>query len=221
MTEVTTYTGDDVAPTVEGELPTTKPAVIMPTQGEEVKNIVKYIEQLPTVPVKKIQTVTSVKKTETIFGTQVITIEGVTDNNNQIVTTVNYNSESGEIVMTEFEQVAHPNKPAETITEFNVDVTTGTKVTTTNNPTVLASSEIMKTITKQVQITETGYESGVLTASTTTEYPDKVKVVSLFKESTEGKTIQVVSIFDKKTSKVTIVESESVPATRTIPTVER
>jgi len=47
------------------------------------------------VPVKKIQTITSVKKTETIFGTEIITIEGVTDQNNQIVTTVNYNPETG------------------------------------------------------------------------------------------------------------------------------
>lgn len=117
--------------------------------------------------------------------------------------------------------VAHPNKPAETITEFSVDVTSGTKVTTTNNPTVLASSEIMKTITEKVQTSQTGYESSTMTSSTTTEYPDKVKVVSLFKEPTGQKAIQVVCIFDKKTSEVTIVESEAVPVTRIVPTAER
>jgi len=43
VTEVATYTGDDVTPTVEEEVATIKPAVIMPTEGVEVDNIVKYV----------------------------------------------------------------------------------------------------------------------------------------------------------------------------------
>lgn len=52
----------------------------------------------------------------------------------------------------------------------------------TNNPTILASSEIMTSITKKVKKDEKTFENSVLTASVTTEYPEKVKVVSLYKD---------------------------------------
>ena len=68
------------------------------------------------------------------------------------------------------------------VTEFNVDVITGAKETVTNNPTVLASSEIMQSITKKVHQIDTKFENTILVSSTTTEYPDKVKVVSIFKD---------------------------------------
>lgn len=72
----------------------------------------------------------------------------------------------------------------------------------TNNPTVLASSEMMKTITEQVKIVDVKLTDTVMTASTTTEYPEKVKVVSIFTNETTKQSVQVVSIFDKETSKV-------------------
>ena len=101
MTEVSTYSGADVAPLIEGGLVVTKPVILMPTASSEVTNIVKYVENLPEVSVKKIQTVTS-QETETVFGNGIITVEGVTGQNNQIVFTVNYNTDTGDIVLNNF-----------------------------------------------------------------------------------------------------------------------
>ena len=98
---------------------------------------------------------------------------------------------------------------------------TGTKETVTNNPTVLASSEIMQSITKKVHQIDTKYESTVLVSSTTTEYPDKVKVVSIFKDEPQNEAIEVVSIFDKKTSEVTVVETQKVEVTQSVSKVNK
>lgn len=48
--------------------------------------------------------------------------------------------------------MSQPTVVKDVVTEFKVDVTTGAKQTVTNNPTVLASSEMMKTITAKVKI---------------------------------------------------------------------
>lgn len=58
-------------------------------------------------------------------------------------------------------------------------------------------------------------------SSTTTEYPDKIKVVSLFRDETKKETTQVVSIVDKKTSKVEIVETQKVSSTKTVASTKR
>ena len=63
----------------------------------------------------------------------------------------------------------------------------------------------MKEITKKVTTIDSTFETTELISSTTTEYPDKVKVISLFKDDTTKQVQQVVSIFDKKTSKVEII----------------
>ena len=48
------------------------------------------------------------------------------------------------IVVNTFDIVEKKVVKKEIVTEFNVDTVTGSKVTVTTNPTVLASSEIMK-----------------------------------------------------------------------------
>jgi hypothetical protein len=52
-----------------------------------------------------------------------------------------------------------------------------------------------------------------LTASTTTEYPGTVKVVSIFTDETTKELVQVVSIFNKETSAVEIIEIDQNVAT--------
>ena len=79
----------------------------------------------------------------------------------------------------------------------------------------------MQEITKKVTTVDHSFETKEITSSTTTEYPDKVKVVSLYKDEGTKEVTQVVSIFDKKTSQVEIVETEKVSSTQTIPTVDR
>ena len=79
----------------------------------------------------------------------------------------------------------------------------------------------MQTITEEVHKIDVKYESSVITSSTTTEYPDKVKVISLYKDETSNQVTQVVSIFDKKTSKVEIIQTERVSSTQTVATVDR
>lgn len=98
--------------------------------------------------------------------------------------------------------MAQPVAVKNVVTEFKVDTNTGVKQTVTNSPTVLASSEMMKTITEQVKIVDKKLVETVLTASITTEYPEKVKVVSIFSNEITKESVQVVSIFDKQTSQV-------------------
>ena len=62
-----------------------------------------------------------------------------------------WSPETEEIQITEYEVVQQVVSETEVITEFKVDVITGTKVTVTNNPTVIASSQIMQTISEEVK----------------------------------------------------------------------
>ncbi len=75
---------------------------------------------------------------------------------------------TGDIGINTFDVVSQPVMPKNVVTEFKVDTVTGTKLTVTNNPTVLASSEMMKTITEKVKATDVTLEKAVLTSSTTT-----------------------------------------------------
>lgn len=72
-----------------------------------------------------------------------------------------------------------------------------------------------------MKVVETTYQNIVMTASTTTEYPETVKVISLFKDEASNKAIQVVSIFNKKTSEVKIIETESVLTTKNTASTEK
>lgn len=47
----------------------------------------------------------------------------------------------------------------------------------------------------------------MLTGSATTEYSDKVKVVSLFTDKSTQETVQVISVFNKETSEVQVIET--------------
>ena len=222
-TEVATYTQDDVKPVVDGQtgvvpLPNVE---VLPIDDAEVVQVVEYIESSNEIAVNKIKTVISAEKSVTVFGTEVIKVQGLTDQNVKFETVVTLNPDTEEIEIDNFEFIDQPNIPEEIKTEFNIDVITGTKVTFTNNPTVLASSEIMQEITKKVQTTDTTYQTTVMTSSATTEYPEKVKVVSLFKDETTNQAIEVISLFDKKTSEVTIVETKKVQVTQVVPTIKR
>lgn len=75
---------------------------------------------------------------------------------------------TGDIGINTFDVVSQPVMPKNVVTEFKVDTVTGTKLTVTNNPTVLASSEMMKTITEKVKAADVTLEKAVLTSSTTT-----------------------------------------------------
>ena len=220
--EISTYTKDDVetVEVVEPEV-TIMPVVEEVPQKEEVTEIVKYLEQSKEISVRKIKSVTKVDKKTTVFGSEIVTIQGVSDQGEIIKTEVVFNPVTKDIVVNTFDIVEKKVVKKEIVTEFNVDMITGTKVTVTTNPTVLASSEIMKEITKEVIKTKETLEQTVLTSSTTTEYPDKVKVVSLYKDETSNEVTQVVSLFDKKTSKVEIVETERVSSSKTIATTDR
>lgn len=104
-------------------------------------------------------------------------------------------------------------KPVEgpIITEFKVDTVTGTKITTTNDTTVIASSEITTNLVTEMKVSYPKVAQEVILSSTTVEYPDKVKVITVFEDSTSSSNVtQVTSIYDKSTASVTIIETQSV-----------
>lgn len=102
-------------------------------------------------------------------------------------------------------QILTPAVANQVKTEFKVDTLTGTKTISTNDVSVLGNSEMLKKVEKSISITVPRLSDGTLIASTSVEYTDAVKMISLLK-GTDDSLHQVVSIFDKTTSKVTIVE---------------
>jgi hypothetical protein len=102
---------------------------------------------------------------------------------------------------------AEPVKEA--ATEFSVDVLTGTKTTTTNDTTVIKSSEITTSLIKELQRSRPELTNTEIVSSTTVEYPDKVKVVTVFDSplAIEGEVVQVTSIYDKLTASVRIIDT--------------
>lgn len=125
---------------------------------------------------------------------------------------MNYNTSSGQVAVNTY-HVIEVGKPIEgpIITEFKVDTVTGTKITTTNDTTVIASSEITTNLVTEMKISYPKVAQEVILSSTTVEYPDKVKVITVFEDSTSSSNVtQVTSIYDKSTASVTIIETQSV-----------
>jgi hypothetical protein len=97
------------------------------------------------------------------------------------------------------------------VTNFKVDTVTGTKITTTNDTTVISSSEITTSLLKEMKISYPKVAEEVILSSTTVEYPDKVKVITVFEDSASSLNVtSVTSIYDKSTASVTIIETQSV-----------
>lgn len=203
--EISTYTQDDVKPDIVTKPSEPEVEETLPTESEEFTQIVEFLQESSEVEVKKIEKVTKVEKKTTIFGSEIVTIEAVTDKGENFETEVVFNPDTKDIVINEFEITDKKPITTEVATKFNVDVITGTKVTVTNNPTVLASSEITQEIIKKITSVDQKFETTEVISSATTEYPDKVMVVSLFKDIEKNEVTKVVSIFDKKTSEVKIV----------------
>lgn len=113
------------------------------------------------------------------------------------------------------------------MTEFRVDALTGTKTTITNDTTVIKSSEITTALVKELQQAKSDMANKEIISTTTVEYPDKVKVVTVFQsgeapqsgESSDASgetgelvpipTTQVTSIYDKLTQSVRIIDTAS------------
>ena len=132
-----------------------------------------------------------------------------------------FNPETKDIVINEFEITDKKVVRGEVTTKFSMGVITGTKVTVTNNPTVLASSEITQEIIKKVNSVNVKFETTEVISTVTTLYPDQVKVVTLFKDVEKNEVTKVVSFFDKKTSEVKMVESDRVLSTINVAKIEK
>jgi hypothetical protein len=171
--------------------------------------------------VNNIETVLSATVTETAFGSETITLEALATDSTKIKTTVNYNPSTKIITIGDYQIVENAVAHKEVVTDFKIDTLTGTKTTTTNDLTVLASSEIISSLLVEIKKTYPELSQQTLTSSTTVEYPDKVKVISIFTKSTTQEATQVVSIFDKTTSRIKIVEVTKLSVSTPVPTVPR
>lgn len=90
-----------------------------------------------------------------------------------------------------------------------MDSLTGTKTTTTNDITVITSSQITTTLLKELQESHPELTTQTIISSTTSEYSDKVKVISVFAaESNSDSVTQITSIYDKSTASIRVVDSE-------------
>lgn len=81
--EISKYTKVDAEATSRKEIKVQAEPVKedIPTDTPAIASIIKYIEDAPEVPINKIQTVTKAEKTTSIFGTETVTIEGITARN--------------------------------------------------------------------------------------------------------------------------------------------
>lgn len=141
-----------------------------------------------------------------------ITAEVISSDKTKIEVVLSYNTSSEEISVSTYDviEVARPVE-GPIVTEFKVDTVTGTKITTTNDTTVISSSEITTTLITEMKISYPKVAHEVILSSTTVEYPDKVKVITVFEDSASASNVtQVTSIYDKSTASVTIIESWSV-----------
>lgn len=174
-----------------------------------VKNVVKFIEASKDIPIDHVQTVVSVQSETTIYGNEIITAEVISSDKTKVEVVVNYNASSEQISVSTYDviELARP-VDGPIITEFKVDTVTGTKITTTNDTTVIASSQITTTLVTEMKISYPKVAQESILSSTTVEYPDKVKVITVFEDSTSSSNVtQVTSIYDKSTSSVTIIET--------------
>lgn len=93
---------------------------------------------------------------------------------------VSYNPSTKEIKLNDYQLLQSAETKEEAVTEFRVDALTGTKTTITNDTTVIASSEITTALVKELQQTKSVLATAHIISTTTVEYPDKVKVVTIF-----------------------------------------
>lgn len=79
----------------------------------------------------------------------------------------------------------------------------------------------MKNITQKVKDISVTLSNSDLISSVTVEYPDSVKVVSIYNDQPNNQSTQVVSLFNKQTSTVQILDTHSVSSTTTAPVIHR
>lgn len=207
-----TYSSTDVhietTKTESTSATTTSNSVQVPTNSPVLNDVVKFIESSKDVPVSHIETVIKATSSQTVFGNEIITVEGVSSDSTKVQVVVNYNPSTKDIKLHNYEVLQTAQVTQEAVTEFKVDVLTGTKTTTTNDVTVIASSEITTALIKELQQTKSELVTSNIISSTTVEYPDKVKVITVFSEPTSTESVtQVTSIFDKLTTSVRVIDT--------------
>lgn len=213
VTEMGTYSPSDLNSGEEGTRTITSPATVapipIPTNSPVLANVVQFIEKSKEVPVSEVKTITQATSTTTVFGTQIITVEGVSSDSKKVEVVVNYNPSSKEIRLNNVVLLEGAEPVKEAVTEFSVDVLTGTKTTATNDTTVIKSSEITTSLIKELQRSRAELTNAEIVSSTTVEYPDKVKVITVFDSPSaiQGEVVQVTSIYDKLTASVRIIDT--------------
>jgi hypothetical protein len=222
VTEVATYSPVDVH--IQKPAITTSPnAVLLPSSSPVVANVVHFIESSKDVAVSEVKTVVSASSSVTVFGTEVITLEAIASDSSRVEVVVNYNPSTKEIKLNDYQLLQTAETKQEAVTEFRVDALTGTKTTITNDTTVITSSEITTALVKELHQSKSVLATAHILSTTTVEYPDKVKVVTIFQaedaqtvesgesgesgEITATPTTQVTSIYDKLTSSVRIIDT--------------
>lgn len=98
----------------------------------------------------EIKTVIQATSTQTVFGNEIVTIQGIASDSTKIEVVVNYDHQTKEIKLNDYQVIESATTSSEAVTEFRVDVLTGTKTTTTNDSTVIASSEITTALVKEL-----------------------------------------------------------------------
>jgi hypothetical protein len=220
VSEVSTYSSTTAITTDQQVAPvqSTYPISINSTK---IDTIISYINNSSAIVNANIETAVSAHQTTNVFGNEVITLQALSTDKRKIKVVVNYNPASEEVSIDSFNLIDKPVAKADILTEFKVDTVTGTKLTVTNSSTVLASSDILKAITEQFKLTNPNINDTILTSSASTEYPGKVKVVSIFTDQVSNQSTQVVSIFNKQSETVQIIETQPLTSSVTLPTITR
>lgn len=158
----------------------------------------EFIESSKDIPITEIKTVVSANSTTTVFGAQTVSLVAISTDHKTIEVIISFNPSTNEIKLINYEVLEVLTVSGESVTNFKVDVLTGTKTTTTNDTTVIASSQITTTLIAELQVTHTELASQTILSSTTVEYQDVVKVISVFAaEINSHEVTQVTSIYDK------------------------
>jgi hypothetical protein len=193
--------------------PTTAAPVPVPADSPVLANVVHFIEAAKEVPVNEIKSVTKATSSHTVFGSEVITLEAVASDSSRVEVVVNYNATTKEVKIQNYQLLEAAATLQEAVTEFRVDVLTGTKTTTTNDTTVIVSSEINTALIKELTQSHSELTVTDIVSSTTAEYPDKVKVVTHFESPSVTGYTQVTSIYDKLTSSVRVIDTTTTTTT--------
>lgn len=206
-----------VAPQPVSEPAPSKPVPETKWTTEEVKPVIKEITK--TVSQEKVTKVEELKPTPTVRFYQVTVdtpkgpevIKMTVDKTTKEVQVIEKRPE----VVSQPQQPSEPQQPKPSTTTVTVDETTGVKTTSTTDSTVIKQDSTVKKVEEAVVKQAPELKNTPIVSSTTKEYDTTVESRVVFKSDTTS--TRVVSVVNKKTQEVKIIDKAPVSSVEDVP----